>query len=460
MTERIEAREAGLKRELSVRLLGMIGLGQSIGTGLFLGSGVSVQMAGPGVIISYLLGAGITLLVMWALAEMTVAHPMAGSFGAYAEHYLNPWAGWVTRYTYCMAQILAIGSQIVAVAIYCRYWFHSVPPWVWIAGFSFLLLMINTMNVRRFGEFEFWFSLIKVWAICLFILFGLALFSGVGVPRQGIGAFFNYGGFLPRGWSGVWVAVTMAIFSYYGLEAAAVSSGEAKDPGRTVPRALRRILGRLAFFYIASITILVGIMPWDQTGISESPFVKVYQRMGISGASEIMNFVVLTAALSSINSNLYVTSRMLFSLARSGQAPSLLGQLTRGGVPLNAILVSGVGLFAAAAIYVRYSDLAFVYLLGAALFGGIFCWIMIFVTHFGFRRQSRLEDGQPLSVRMPGYPYTTIIGLCSLLGVLITMGFVKELRAAWIAGVPWLLFLSVVYKLASKKGLTTNRGAR
>ena len=333
MQETFEGKEAGLKRELSVRLLSMIAIGQSIGTGLFLGSGISVQMAGPGVIVSYLIGGLITYFVMLALSEMAAAHPMAGSFGAYAEHYLGPWAGLVTRYTYSAAQIIAIGGQIVAAAIYCRYWFPDTPSWIWIAGFSAVLLAVNILNVGSFGEFEYWFSLIKVLAICFLLVFGVVLFAGIGVPRRGLEAYTAYGGFFPHGFGGVWAAVTMAIFSYYGLEAAAVGSGEAKDPKDTVPRALRRIMARLALFYVGGTAILVGIVPWNQTGISESPFVLVYRIVGIPGAAALMNFVVLTAALSSINTNLYTASRMLFSLARSGQAPALLGRLSARGVP-------------------------------------------------------------------------------------------------------------------------------
>ena len=437
MSERIEERE-----ELTVRLLWMIAIGQSVGTGLFLGSGVSVQMAGPGVIFSYLIGAGITLLVMWALSDMTVAHPMAGSFGAYAEHYLNPWAGWVTRYTYCMAQVNAVGSQIVAVAIYCRYWFPSVPAWIWIGLFSIALLCVNALNVGKFGEFEFWFSLIKVVAILLFILFGIALFIGIGATRQGTENYTAHGGFLPRGWLGVWCAVTMAIFSFYGLESAAISSGEAKQPQITVPSALRRTLLGLTFFYLASVAILIGIVPWNLTGIHESPFVKVYQTMGVPGAAGWMNFVVLTAALSSINSNLYVTSRMLFSLSRSGQAPALLGRLNGRGVPRNAILFSGLGLAAAAAVHGIFSDTAFVYMLGAALFGGIFCWIMIFVTHLRFRGAFMARG--------------SLLGLCLLLAVLITMGFIPQMRVSWVAGVPWLAAISLAFKLARRKRLTAD----
>jgi AAT family amino acid transporter len=444
VTEPLEAREQGLQRALSVRLLGMIAIGQSIGVGLFLGSGLSVKMAGPAVIVSYLIGAAITYPVMRALAEMTAAHPMAGSFGAYAEHYVSPLAGWVTRYTYCMAQVVAIGSQVLAVAIYCRYWFPAVPPGVWIAVFSMSLLAINCLDVGRFGELEFWFSLVKVVAIVLFMIFGAALFAGVGVPRQGLENFTAHGGFLARGWAGVWAAVTMAMFSYYGLEAAALGSGEAKDPRETVPRALRTALLRLVLFYTVSIAILVGIVPWTEVDIAESPFVRVYRLVGIPRAAGLMNFVVLSAALSSLNSNLYATARMLFSLARSGQAPAGLGALTPKGVPRHAVLAAGLGFAAADALARVFPETAFVYMLGAALFGGMFCWGMVFVTHLRFRGGRRA----PLS----------IAGLAAIAAVLVTMAFLPEMRASWIAGIPWLAAISLAFFVHSARQNRRNSG--
>lgn len=415
----------------------MIAIGQSIGTGLFLGSGISVQMAGPGVIVSYVIGALITYTVMLALAELAAAHPSAGSFGVYAEQFLGPWAGLVTRYTYSVAQIIAIGGQIVATAIYCRYWFPDTPSWVWIIGFSLVLLIVNILNVGSFGESEYWFSLIKVLAICFLLVAGVALFGGIGVPRRGLEAFSAYGGFFPHGLRGVWAAVTMAIFSFYGLEAAAVGSGEAKDPGRTVPRALRRIMVSLSLFYIGSMIVLVGIVPWNQTGIGESPFVLVYRKIGIPGAAGLMNLVVLTAALTSINANLYTASRMLFSLAQSGQAPAALGRLTGRGVPRNAVLASGVGLAVAAIIYQLFADTAYVYMLGISLFGAIFCWSIILATHIRFRGKD--------------IPFLSVAGVCLLAAVSATMAFLPGMHVAWLAGVPWLLLISLLHYLKSKR---------
>jgi amino acid transporter, AAT family len=299
------------------------------------------------------------------------------------------------------------------------------------------------LNVGSFGEFEYWFSLIKVLAICFLLLFGVALFAGIGVPRQGFAAYTAYGGFLPHGMAGVWAAVTMAIFSFYGLEAAAVSSGEARDPRTTVPKALRRIMARLAIFYIGSITLLVGIVPWNQAGISESPFVLVYRKVGIAGAAGLMNFVVLTAALTSINSNLYTSSRMLFSLARSGQAPGLLGRLSARGVPANAVLISGAGLVIAALIYQLFAETAYIYLLGVSLFGAIFCWMMILLTHMRFRRPNRA--------------YGSLAGFCILLAVLITMAFLPEMRVAWFAGVPWLAAITAVHYFRPSAGARDRR---
>ncbi len=434
---RFEQRESGLKRELSVRLLGMIAVGQSIGTGLFLGSGISVRMAGPGVVLSYVIGALVTYLVMLALSEMAVAHPTAGSFGVYAEQYLGPWAGLVTRYTYSVAQIIAIGGQIVAVAIYCHYWLPGTPSWIWITGFSIVLLIANVLNVGSFGESEYWFSLVKVLAICILIAAGIVLFAGIGVPRLKFAAADAQGGFFPRGVGGVWAAVTLALFSFYGLEAAAVGSGEARDPERTVPRALRRSMMRLALFYIGSMIVLVSIVPWDQMGIAESPFVLVFSRIGIPGAADIMNLVVLTAALTSINANLYTASRMLFSLARSGQAPAILGRLTAQGVPRNAVLLSGAGLGIAALVNHYFADTAYVYMLGIALFGAIFCWSVILATHISFRKDR--------------IPYLSLAGIGILLAVLVTMAFLDDMRVAWIAGVPWLLLISALHLFQSRR---------
>jgi AAT family amino acid transporter len=437
----VESQEAGLQRKLTSRQVSMIALGGAIGTGLFLGSALSVRAAGPGVILSYAAGAVIAMLLMWALAEMAVAHPVAGSFGVYAEIYLHPWAGFVMRYSYWLAQVVAIGSEMVAVSIYCKIWAPWMPSWIWIVVFSVSLVWVNARSVANFGFFEYWFAMIKVVTIVLFIVLGAAMLFGVGFNRVGLTNYTGHGGFLPHGWMGVGLGIAMAIFSYLGTEIVAVTAGEADNPKEAVPRALRQTLGRLALFYIGGIAILVGILPWDQAGLTESPFVRVFQAAGIHSAAGVMNFVVLTAALSSVNCNLYLTSRMIFSLSRGGYAPRAFGKLTPQGVPLAALLVSSAGMGLALLLNVFYSATAYVYMFGAAFFGGLFVWIMIMVTHLAFRR--RAPEG---AVRFaPRGPWSTLVGLGALIAVMISTWWVPELRITLKAGLPWLAFISLCY---------------
>jgi AAT family amino acid transporter len=439
--EAILGRESGLRRKLTSSQVSMIALGGAIGTGLFLGSAIPVRAAGPGVILSYGMGALITVLLMWALAEMAVAHPVAGSFGVYAEIYLHPWAGFVMRYSYWLAQVVAIGSEVVAASIYCRYWYPGVPGWIWIVGFSVSLVYVNARSVANFGAFEYWFAMIKVVTIVLFLILGAALILGVGFPRTGFSNYTGHGGFLPHGWVGVGLGVAMAIFSYLGTEIVAVTAGEAGDPTHAVPRALRQTLARLALFYIGGIAVLVGVLPWDKVGLTESPFVSVFRAAGIPAAAAVMNFVVLTAVLSSVNCNLYLTSRMIFSLSRGGYAPRMFGRLSKQGVPLAALLVSSAGMFAALVLNLYYNETTYVYMIGAAFFGGLFVWMMIFVTHLMFRR--RAPEG---SLRFaPAGPWSSLVGLAALTAVMVSTWWVPGFRITLKAGLPWLAFISLCY---------------
>src|SRR5262245_49189412 len=320
--EKLSATETeGLHRRLSQRQLTMMAIGGAIGVGLFLGSGVTIHLAGPAVILSYLLGAGIALIMSYVLAEMAVVHPVAGAFGVYAEKYLNPWAGCSVRATYGLAQIIAIGAEVTAAGIYISFWFPSVPQWIWLVLVSAALVALNSMQVNRLGEFEYWFAMIKVAAIVTFIIVGLALIFGIG-SRHAIGLtnLTQHGGFLPAGWKGVWLALTITVTSYMGVEIIAVTAGEAERPEVTIPHAMRNIVYRLILFYVLAIAIMVAMVPWNQAGsaLSGSPFVTAFATAGIPFAAGIMNFVVLTAALSSVNTNLYLSTRMLFSLGRGG----------------------------------------------------------------------------------------------------------------------------------------------
>ncbi|HYL97627.1 MAG TPA: amino acid permease [Blastocatellia bacterium] len=444
------ANEAGLVRQLSSRQLAMIAIGGAIGTGLFLGSSLAVRTAGPAVILTYAGGAVITLLIMGALSEMASAHPTAGSFGVYADVYVSGWAGFVVRYTYWAVQCIAIGDEAVAVAIYCGLWFPTVPKWVWVLVFSAALVYVNARSVGSFGEFEYWFSTIKVGAILLFILFGALVITGAVPSRvRGITNYTVDGGFFPNGLKGAWMAMAFVIFSYIGTEVVAVTAGEAREPEKAVPKAMRSMVSRLIIFYLGAIMVLVAVVPWSKiqagSNIKASPFVTVFTIIGVPFAAHVINFVVLTAALSSMNCNLYLTSRTMFSLSRAGYAPSVFGKLTSNGAPLNALLISAAGLLIAAAVAFLYPDQAFVYLFGVSLFGGIFVWMMIFVVHLYFRPKYEKSGAPRAPVRMPGYPYTSILGAVSLAAILITTWWIEGMRVTLKAGIPWLALITVAY---------------
>jgi L-asparagine transporter-like permease len=381
---------------------------------------------------------------MWALGEMTVAHPVAGSFGVHAELYVHPLAGFAMRYSYWLAQVIATGSEVVAASIYCKYWFPAVPPWLWIGGFSIALIYVNARSVASFGSFEYWFAMIKVVTITVFLVLGAALLLGVGFPRVGFANYSAQGGFLPYGWRGVGLGMAMAIFSFLGMEIVAVTSGEAEDPATALPRALRWTLGRMGLFYIGGLAIVVGIVPWNQVGLGESPFVRVFETVGVPAAAGVMNFVVLTAALSSVNCNLYLMARMLFSLSRGGYAPAAFGKLSKRGTPVVALLVSSAGMCAALVLDHWFHDKAYVYMLGSAFLGGIFVWQMILITHLAFRRQMA-ASATPMVRLAPKGPWTSLLGFIALTLVLISTWWIPGLKITLIAGVPWLVFISLCY---------------
>ncbi len=451
--DRLVERERGLHRRLTRRHMTMIAMGGAIGTGLFLGSGMAVGQAGPGVILSYLVGVGLCLIMMYALAEMAVVHPTAGSFGVYAETYLNPWAGFAVRCTYWFAQVVAIGGEVTGAGIYTRFWLPGVPLWVWVVVYSAALIMVNLTAVRLFGEFEYWFAMVKVSAILLFVVLGIGyVFTGIGAVEP-VGLRYladpSTGGFLPHGWAGVFQAMLVVVFSFYGIEIVAVTAGEAMEPEREVPRALRSMVVRLGLFYILAIALVVAIVPWQRAGLAESPFVTVFRSLGVPYAAGVMNFVVLTAALSSMNTNLYLSGRMLFSLSRSGLAPAAFGRLSAQGAPRNAVLASTLGLALAALLAAKFAGSAYQWLLGIAIFGGILVWIAVLVTLIAFRRARARQGLAPGRVRMPLYPWLPLAGIAGLSLILVDCFFVG-LSVAWLAGGLWLAGVSLAYWLARR----------
>jgi amino acid transporter, AAT family len=447
-------RESGLRRGLGKAQVVMIGLGGAIGTGLFLGSSLAVGYAGPAVILSFALAAFVALVMVFSLSEMAVVHPTAGAFGTYAEMYLNPWAGFVVRYTYWIGEVIAVGGEAVAIGLYMQYWFPDVPVWVWALGFCIVLLYLNSRSVANFGTVESWLAVVKVAAIVVFIILGVAAITGVGRPAVGLHNLTGLpGGFLPKGVAGLWMAVTVGIYSFVGIEVIAVTSGETQNPEVAIPAALRSMLLRLFLFYVLAIAVIVTITPWTETGaqvVAQSPFVTVLAHSGVRDAAGIMNFVVVSAAFSSMNTDVYLCSRMLFSLSRGDHAPRILGTLSARGSPVAAILASGTFVLVAAGASYFTPD-AYADLFGVALFAVIIVWMFILVSHLRFRRR---HAAATLPVRMPFFPWMQYAGLAILAAVLITMGFDSHLDVSWLYGVPWLALISLAYFVRRGRGRT------
>jgi amino acid transporter, AAT family len=439
----------GLQRRLKPRQLTMMAIGGAIGVGLFLGSSLTIELAGPGVILSYVVGALVAMVVAYSLAEMAVVHPVAGSFGVYAELYLSRWAGFTVRVTYGLAQIIAIGAEVTAVAIYFGFWFPHIPAWTWVGLVSLGLVIVNALQVGNFGEFEYWFALIKVVAIIIFIAVGVALITGIGPwPAIGLANLTQHGGFLPHGWRGVWLALTLALTSYMGVEVIAVTAGEAQDPQISIPRAMRTVVFRLIIFYVCAITVMLAMTPWSQTGsatVSGSPFVRAFGVVGIPFAASLMNIVVITAALSSANTNLYLSTRMLFSLSRSRYAPRWLGALSRNGVPHAALGISTGGMLAAILLAVFAPKGAFLLLYGTAVAGMYFVWIVILMTHLGFRRSLGADALANLPLKLPAQPVLSLSGIVVLIAIAATTFFVEGLQNTVPTFVLFLVIMSAIY---------------
>jgi L-asparagine transporter-like permease len=438
--------EQGLRHQLSAAEMAMVGVGGSIGTGLLLGSGAALLIAGPALILTYLVGAFLAWTVTNALGELASAHPGAGSFGLYAELYLNPWAGFVARYGYWFSISVAVGAELVAASTYSRYWFPGVPGVIWVFVYSALLLLINLRPVGEYGSFEFWFAMVKVVTIVVFVLAGSSLLLGHRVTPQ----YLNHGGFFPNGLATPHLAGSFPLFSFLGLEMVAISSGEARAANE-IPRATKIMFALLTFLYVGATVVLAGFLPWNRAGVTQSPFVTVFVIAGIPAASTLMNFVVLTAALSGANANLYAASRMMFSLARSGHASPALGRLNASGSPRLALLVSGIGVPLALITEHWAPRSAFLWLIGASLFGGMLAWCVGLSAHIAFRRRLSPADLAALPMRAPGGAVLSAIGLAGILLAIASTWWVPQSRITIVSGLPYLAILSLAWLAARKR---------
>jgi L-asparagine transporter-like permease len=440
--------EEGLRHQLSAGQMAMVAVGGSIGTGLLLGSGAAMEVAGPAAILSFVVAAFINWTVAMALGELACAHPAAGSFGVYGDLYLNPFAGFIARAGYWLGLALAIGAEMIAAATYMSSWFPGVRSYVWILVFAALLLVINLRSVGSYGRVEFWLSMIKLATIIVFIVIGAALLLGGRVTPQ----YNAQGGFFPKGlWSPL-VAMTFAVYSFGGVEMVAVTSGESRSSKET-PRAVWLTFLILTFVYVGAMVILLGVMPWNHAGVTESPFVTTFRTVKIPRASGVMNFVVLTAALSGANATLYVASRMMFSLARTGWAPARLGRLNPEGSPQYAVLLSSFGILFALALVLLAPENAFRYIVGAAFTGMILSWLVSLAAHISFRHRRKPEELATLPLRSPLGKWGSITGLI-LVSIALIQTWLYPIMNLW-SGLTLLAVLILSYALAKRHRLPT-----
>ena len=421
----------------------MVAVGGSIGTGLLLGSAAALEIAGPGVILSYIIAAFIAYTVAMALGELASMHPAAGSFGVYGEIYLNQYLGFLCRAAYWASIAFSIGAELVASATYMTYWLPAVPGEIWVIVFSAVLLLVNLRSVGSFGRFEFWFSMIKFATIVVFILAGAAfMFTGHVSPQ-----YTAHGGFFPKGPIAPLLAVFLAIYAFGGVEILAVTTGESRS-AKDIPRAARLTFFLLAGLYLGAIIVLVGVMPWNHAGVTESPFVSVLSLARIPAAAFFMNFVVLTAALSGANAKLYVASRLLFSMGRTGWAPASLGKLNASGSPRLALLVSSYGIVTALIVEDWAPKQAFLYIMGAAFSGLILSWVVSLAAHVSFRWRLTREEVTALPMRSPIGLWGSVLGFVLVsIAVLHTL-FASRINA--IGGLTFLAALTVAYFLLER----------
>ena len=431
-------REAGLRRQLTAGQMAMVAVGGSIGTGLLLGSAAALEAAGPSVILTFLLAAFLTWIVAMALGDLATHHPAAGSFQLYGDIYLGEWAGFLSGAGYWASIAISIGAEMIASATYMAFWFPGVPAIVWIALASFLLLGVNLLSVGRYGTFEYWFAMIKVIVIAAFIVVGATLLiSGRTTPQ-----YTAHGGWFPNGTLAMFLALPFAIYTFAGVEFVAVTSGEARST-EEIKRAVWRTFLVLALVYLGAIVVLSGVMPWNHAGVHESPFVTVFRTVHIPGAAQLMNFVVLTAALSGANAALYSASRTLFALARTGWAPAALGTLNRAGSPTRAVVTSSFSIVVALVLERWAPQQAFVSILNAALFGLLLSWLVSLAAHVRFRR---------------GRAPVSVIGFA--LVVLTIAKTWSDSRLAWLSGLVYLLALNAAYVLLRNSSRTQARAKR
>lgn len=449
-----------LQRGLQSRHITLMSLGAAIGVGLFLGSAGAIKIAGPAVLLTYALGGIVIFFVMRALGEIAVEHPIAGSFSRYAQDYLGPLAGFITGWNYWFLWIVTCMAEITAVGIYMTLWFPDSPRWIWALAALVLMTLINLIAAKVFGEFEFWFAFIKVFAIIAMIVIGLGvILFGIGNAGEAVGFsnLWTNGGFMPHGISGVIQALPIVMFAYLGVEMIGVTAGEAKDPKKTLPKAINTVLLRVLVFYIGAITVILAIYPWDEMTEGQSPFVMMFDNVGIQYAAGIINFVVLTAALSSCNSGIFSTGRMIFNLAAQKQAPKIFYNVGKTGVPTLAILFSAAVLLIGVLLnYIIKDERIFLYITSVSTFGAVWTWVIILLVQIKYRKTLSKDEIGKLTFKNIFHPIGSYFSVAFLVMVVVLMFFNDGTRIALIVGPLWIAILVVLYYTVYKKQMKKN----
>ncbi|MEU5438010.1 amino acid permease [Streptomyces sp. NPDC020719] len=438
--------DSPLTHGLKQRHLSMIALGGVIGAGLFVGSGAGIAAAGPSIVLAYGISGALVMLVMRMLGEMSAANPASGSFSVHAERAIGPWAGFTAGWAFWVLLCVAVGLEGIGAAKIVTGWLPGTPEWAWVALFMLVFTATNLAAVKNFGEFEFWFAALKVAAITLFLVLGLLAILGVlpDTPAPGTSNLTGEGGFMPNGSEGLVLGLLASVFAYGGLETVTIAAAESEHPVQGVARAVRTAMWRIAVFYIGSMAVIVTLVPWnDKAVVAKGPYVAALDHLGISGAGQIMNVVVLVALLSAMNANIYGASRMSYSLVARGQGPKALGR-TFGGVPRVGVLCSSVFGFGCVLLSYWRPDDVFPWLLnmiGAVI---LVVWIFIAVSQLLLRRRTEAESPEKLVVRMWLYPGLTWVALVAMAGIFVLMARQSDTRDQLMATGALTVVLAVV----------------
>lgn len=436
-----------LHRGLEARHIQMIALGGTIGVGLFMGSASTIQWTGPSVLLAYAIAGIFIFFIMRAMGEMLYVEPSTGSFATFGHKYIHPLAGYMTAWSNWFQWVIVGMAEIVAVGAYMQYWFPDLPAWIPGIVAMAILGAANLISVKSFGEFEFWFALIKIITIVLMIFAGIGLiFFGLGNGGDAIGLsnLWANGGFFAGGWSGFFFALSLVVAAYQGVELIGITAGEARDPKNTLTKAIQSIIWRILIFYIGAIFVIVTVYPWNELNSIGSPFVATFAKVGITAAAGVINFVVITAAMSGCNSGIYSAGRMLYTLGVNGQAPKSFTKLSRNGVPLLGTIGVMIGLGIGVILSYIAPENLFVYVYSSSVLPGMVPWFVILISQIRFRKMKGAElDDHPF--KMPFAPVTNYLTLAFLVAVLVGMWFNDDTRMSLIVGIVFLVLVTISY---------------